>query len=906
MRIIKRLNPTIGAALVASTLLLIIGCTGSTPKPAATQIALATSATAINVGGSVTFTATLSGSSTPAPIGTITFYDGSTAIEPVYLSGTTATATITTLNPGLNTVTATYGGDQAHAPSTSPSVSVNVSVPTSTTVSASPILAGVGDQVTLTSVVSAGMYSPTGSVTFTSGGTTIGTAPLVSVNSVQTATLVTTALPLGTDSITASYPASGYFLASSSATAASVQIHPALIPTGTALSTSPTGTIASGTPTTLTATITPVSAGATAPSGTVTFLDGTVSLGTATVTSNVATLNTRQFLVGANSLTAVYSGDAVYATSTSAISPLTMTAYTGATYTNPLNVNDPATGKVYNCPDPAIIKSQTNNVDTWYAYCTGDAFNSADTVSGGAFKAHLISIFSSPDLVNWTYVRDAFSTLPTWIASGNELQTPAIKYFGGLYHLYYEAPAVAAAPNGSAIGVGTAATAAGPFTDSGGPVVSQQIACGGTCNRTVYAPEVIDDGTGQEWIVYGGIYAGIGIRKLNAAGTVSDPTTEVSIGVDNYYQDPFLWYHDGYFYEFLTAGACCGGAYSTDNVHVGRSTSITGPYDDAEGNDMNAYSTAASVGAPGGDPVLVMTGNDIVGSGSNSIFTDESGQDYILYSGVSKKQQYLPTVTGYTARQLMLDPLDWVNGWPTTRSGAGPSDYTTPQPLPAAQPNATNGYVPPFVTPDSPGTPITASSDDFNETTLSSQWTFLHATPTYTMTGSAYAVQSINAESTVNMVDLPILSEPEPSGNYMLEVRVASTVPPNGYVFNYTQAGVFIYDSDTDYLRLDEVPVFETRQIEYLNQFAAGDVAFAPVGPPNFYADTYLRIAKRVGTNGAPDTYTTYSSMDGITYLKGPAWTASYGTGALIGLFAGNTAGYTATFDYIHVTTLLP
>ncbi len=901
------------AAMGACTLVALTGCSGtSTPSLATTTVALAAFATTLNLNGSVTLTATLSGGK--SPIGVITFLDGGIAMQAVQLNGTTATFTTTGLAAGPNAITAAYAGDPNDAASTSSAVTVTVDVPTTTTVAASPAIASVGDSVTLTATVAAGAYTPTGSVTFSSGSTTLGTAPLAAVNGNQVATLVTTTLPLGTDPITASYPATSYFLASNSA-ATSVQIHAALIPTTTALATLPSSTIASGTLTTLAATLTPASVGATAPTGTITFYDGSVNLGSIAIASDAATLATKQFNVGANSLTAVYSGDAVYAASTSTAQTVTMSAYTGATYTNPLPLTGPgSTGAAYSCPDPAIIKYQaTAGVDTWYAYCTGDVLNSADN------KLHNISIFSSSDLVHWTYVRDAFATLPSWIAAGNELGTPAIIYLNGSYHLYYYNGApTASGPGGPAIGVGTAATPAGPFTDSGTPVIAWSAACGGGCDRTTYSPEVINDGTGQYWMVYGGIYGGISIRKLSADGLSSDATTEINVGVDNYYQHPYIWKHGDYFYEFLTAGSPYGGPYASDNVHVGRSKSITGPYNDAEGNDVNAYSTPATQFAPGGDPVLMMNGNDIVGAGSNVIFTDEAGQDYILYSGISKKQPYLPNYGGYNARQLMMDAIDWTNGWPRARNGFGPSDYTTPQPVPAAQPNATNGYVTPLYQQDAPGTLMASFSDDFNESTLNTtQWTFLHAPATYTMTGTAYQVQSVADESVYlpTMQALPILSEPAPTGNYLVEIKVSTTSSPTAFYTTNQQAGLFIYSGDENYLRLDEFPNFDTRQIEYLNQYGPGilgsgtslyEYAFAPVGTPNFYASTYLRIAHRVGTNGNPDTYTSYSSTDGITYLTGPTWTASYPSGVKLGLFAGNTAGYTVTFDYIHVSTLLP
>lgn len=880
------------------------GCAGTVPPLSSSQIALSVSPATINVGGSISMSAKVTGDGT-APIGTVTFYDASTNLQTSKINSQTATATATGFAPGAHNITAVYGGDPLHNTATSSAASVSVYSPTSTTLSSSSALAGEGDAVTLIAKVTAGSYIPTGNVTFSSGGVTLGTAAL----SGDSATLVTTALPLGTDSVVATFPAQGYYLSSAS-TPISVVIHPPLLSTVTSISSSATGTVSPGTTVTLNAVLTPASGNSTAPTGSVTFYENGVSLGSAALASNSATLATKQFVTGANSLTAVYSGDAIYASSTSTALSLTLSAYTGATYTNPLSMTDATTGAVYNCPDPAIIKSQAGSTDSWYAYCTGSAFNSADTVTGGALKAHLISIFQSSDLVHWNYVRDAFSALPSWVATGNDLETPAIKYFNGLYHLYYEAPAVKASPNGSAIGVGTASTPAGPFTDSGSAVVAQQLACGNTCNRTVFAPEVIDDGTGQLWIAYGGVYAGLSVRKLNTAGTISDASSEVNIAVDNYYTNPYLLYRNGYFYEFATPqGACCSGAYSTYSVRVGRSTSITGPYLDAEGNDMNAYAVAITQGAPGGDTVLVNTGNDIVGGGSNVLFTDESGQDYLLYSGVSKKQPYLPNQSSITARQLMMDAVDWVNGWPVVRNGAGASDYTTPQPVPAAQPGASNGYVPPAVIADAPGTLITASSDEFNATTLSSQWSFLHATPSYTLNGSSYAVPSNGSESVfaTDMANLPILSETEPSGNYLLEVKVASNVPSSGCCqYNYAQAGLFIYSSDNVYLRLDEFANYDTRQIEFVNQIANGSYWFAPVGTPYYQQWTYLRVVKRVGSNGNPDTYTSYSSIDGVHYLRGPAWTTSYPSGTKIGLFAGNLAGYIASFDYVRVYTLTP
>jgi arabinan endo-1,5-alpha-L-arabinosidase len=960
------------ALFAAAALLGLSGCnthssSGANLTP--TSVALSSNVTSVDLGGTVTLTASLgTTSSSSAPIGVITFFDGTNSLQATSIAGGTTVSTTQTLTAGIHTITAIYAGDQTHAASISNSITITVYVGTTTSLTASPTLAATATPVTLTATVTAGLSVPTGSVIFYAGTTALGTASISTVNGSQVATLVTTALTTtgfsSTNySITASYVASSYFLASTSSPVI-VVIHPTLIVTNTALTLSSPGTIASGTAETLSATVTGVSAGAASPSGAITFYDTNTTvtpntvlpLGTATVTAVTSTtasasITTKQFNVGStNSITAVYSGDAAYATSTSPAAALTMSSYSGSTYTNPLTLTDSVnnTGAVYNCPDPAIIKSQTAGVDTWYAYCTGDAFNNSDSATlNGPLRAHLISIFSSSDLVHWSYVRDAFATLPAWAASGTELFEPAIKQIGGNYMLYFRANTNSAnsavGGTGEAIGVGTALTPAGPFTYSAStPLVPSTQACGGGCSATTLAPEVVYDGTNY-WISYGGIYGGLYIQKLNATGTATAGSA-TSIAIDNYYTNPYILNYNGYYYLFATpSGSCCSGVYSTYSVRVGRSKSITGPYVDAEGNDMNAAnpSNGQTQGEPGGDTVLVNTGNTIWGPGSNTVFSDESGQYYALYSGISGTRPCLTSGTTYgggcyTARQLMMDPIDWVNGWPVVRDGTGDSDQA--QPVPASQPNASNGYVTPVYTPDAPGALMASYSQDFTgATAFNSEFSFIHQNPNTScqsdgsgvgasfpygpiagdnpgFSASGYTLCSNFAASDSSypgdtMAQLPILAETEPTGNYMIETKFHSLVPPTACcTANYSSQGFLVYSNDNTYLRLDEAANFDTRQLEFLNQLTSlSNVFYAPAGTPNGANYTYLRLTKRITniTTGAA-TYTSYSSVDGVNYVRGPSWDVSYGTsGTKVGIFSGNT-GFGAIFSYIHVSALTP
>jgi hypothetical protein len=91
-----------------------------------------------------------------------------------------------------------------------------INSPTSTHLAASPNPSVVGQSVTLTANVFAALTgTPTGTVSFYNGTTLLGAGTL---NSSGVATLATTALPLGSDALQATYAGAIYYLASTSAT----------------------------------------------------------------------------------------------------------------------------------------------------------------------------------------------------------------------------------------------------------------------------------------------------------------------------------------------------------------------------------------------------------------------------------------------------------------------------------------------------------------------------------------------------------------------------------------------------------------------------------------------------------------------------------------------------------------
>ena len=263
------------------------------------------------LGQAVTLTDTIQTVDGITPTGTVSFYNGSTLLGAGPLNGSGMATLTTSLPPGSDVITAVYGGDSDYASESSNAVTVNVAKGSATnTLTASTTSTIFGQPVTFTAML-AGVagYTPTGTVTFYNGTTALG---MGTVSASGVATLTTTALPVGTDSVTAVYGGDTNYTVSTSG-AVTVVVAPLLVSTVDVLTASTTASVF-GESVMFTDNITG-SRGA--PTGTVTFYDGTVAIGTAMVGAGVATFSTTKLSVGSHSITAVYSGDSNYLTDTS-------------------------------------------------------------------------------------------------------------------------------------------------------------------------------------------------------------------------------------------------------------------------------------------------------------------------------------------------------------------------------------------------------------------------------------------------------------------------------------------------------------------------------------------------------------------------------------------------------------
>ena len=277
-------------------------------------------------GQAVTFIATVKAAApgSGSPTGTVTFFDGSTALGTVRLYwGGIATLTTRALGVGKHAITVSYSGDanfNVSATTTAPALSQTVGQDaTKTTVYSCSDPSRFGQPVIFTATVRAvapGSGVPTGTVTFYDGSTSLGTAQLYGFG---LATISISPLSVGTHTITASYSGDGNFTASTTAAALKQTVNQAATKTTVASSVNPSNPLQI----TFTATVATLAPGSGLPTGTITFdINGTPQPAVQLTVVNgvdVATFTYTFSAAGTYAITATYSGDTDFTTSTSAV-----------------------------------------------------------------------------------------------------------------------------------------------------------------------------------------------------------------------------------------------------------------------------------------------------------------------------------------------------------------------------------------------------------------------------------------------------------------------------------------------------------------------------------------------------------------------------------------------------------
>jgi hypothetical protein len=271
--------------------------------------------------GTVTLTDTFNGSTNPLDGGSFTLNgEGYTEDQPIFLLG------------GQHSIVASYGGDASYTASnnsTTPDVVTVTKAPTTITLSPATqsaqagipvsVTATVGSQASLPPTPLAAQF-PSSNVQFFVGGNPIALSPTTSVTYITgtssttgfaqlTAQLSTSALPFGSDTITAQFAGDSNYSQSAVSNSATVAN---LGTTSTTLTSSNLG-IQHGTSVTFTAAVAPVLSGGPALTGTVSFTASGTPLGNpVSVVNGQAQVSSSSLPGGTILINSTYSGDTDY------------------------------------------------------------------------------------------------------------------------------------------------------------------------------------------------------------------------------------------------------------------------------------------------------------------------------------------------------------------------------------------------------------------------------------------------------------------------------------------------------------------------------------------------------------------------------------------------------------------
>lgn len=290
------------------------------------------------------------------------------------------------------------------------------------------------------------------------------------------------------------------------------------------------------------------------------------------------------------------------------------------TYTNPVIAGDFA--------DPSLIRVG----QTYFAVGTSSEW-------GPAYP-----IYSSNDLVNWTFLGPAFHQLPPWTMGS--YWAPELFYRQGIYYLYYTARRKT--DQRSFIGVATSRDLTQGFTDQGlllewtreaiDPFVIEQA---GKLFLT-WKAYGLDKGRSIE--ILGAELAPDGLRVIGEAFPLlkAEPTTWEKGGVEG----QAIFKRGSYYYMLYSGNACCG-PQCNYQVGLARSQTLQGPWEKYANNPLLVSDEAWK--CPGHGTVVV---------------TPDQRYFYLhhAYHGVDF------TLTG---RQGVLSELVWdkKSQWPAFRYG---------------------------------------------------------------------------------------------------------------------------------------------------------------------------------------------------------------------------------------------
>lgn len=233
------------------------------------------------------------------PVGTMTFFDGATSLGTVPVDGSgVASLEVSSLTVGTHALHATFNGGTGWVDSTSADFAHDVTAATTTLVAGSPNPSTFGSSVTFTATVSSAGGTPTGTVTFKEGATTLGSS---AVNGSGQAQFSTSVLTVGGHTITAEFTGSGGYQNSSGDASQTVKGE-----TSTTVDSSPNPSDINQS-VTFTATVVAANGAVGTPTGSIAFKEGATTLATVAVNgSGEASFSTSSLSSGGHTISAEF------------------------------------------------------------------------------------------------------------------------------------------------------------------------------------------------------------------------------------------------------------------------------------------------------------------------------------------------------------------------------------------------------------------------------------------------------------------------------------------------------------------------------------------------------------------------------------------------------------------------
>ena len=310
-------------------------------------------------------------------------------------------------------------------------------------------------------------------------------------------------------------------------------------------------------------------------------------------------------------------------------------------------------------PDPAVIHASDGY---YYAYAT-------QTLRDGQWIN--VQVARSRDLVNWEHLGDALPNKPEWAQTTQDFWAPSVIFDGETYFMYYSAT-----PDlyhhherGHGLAVATSTSPAGPFVDSGKPLLLGE-------GFEFIDPMAYDDpATGKKLLYWGSGFQPIRVQELGPDRMSFAPTSKpVELiwpngkngGFPRLVEASWVLLHDGFYYLFYSGDNCCG-PDAEYGVMVARSRSATGPFETLE----------QARGVP--HSLMLFKSERWLAPGHNSIAVDKAGQVWIVYHAIDVNRPRQTQEDEINSRRILLiDKIQWKDGWPHVGT---PSDEPQPAPV---------------------------------------------------------------------------------------------------------------------------------------------------------------------------------------------------------------------------------